>query len=104
MSLSARQSSYVPEGPLGFYLAPVAALIYPATLWSFHLSVNAFETGERVLASVTAASVSLALRSRLWRGRTPSLPGIASLSPVSSMAQKLVEVQADRGLPDKSSS
>src|SRR6516225_8731066 len=34
--------------------------------------------------------------SRLSRGRTPSLPGIASLSPVSSMAQKLVEVQATR--------
>jgi putative transposase len=28
----------------------------------------------------------------------------ASLSPVSSMAQKLVEVRADRGLPEKSSS
>jgi hypothetical protein len=27
-----------------------------------------------------------------------------SLSPVSSMAQKLVEVRADRGLPEKSSS
>jgi putative transposase len=33
-----------------------------------------------------------------------SLPGTASLSPVSSMAQKLVEVRADRGLPEKSSS
>jgi hypothetical protein len=39
-------------------------------------------------------------RSRLWRGRTPSF---ASLSPVSSMAQKLVEVRADHELPDKSS-
>src|ERR1700730_1301341 len=36
-------------------------------------------------------------RSRLSRGRTPSLPGTASLSPVSSMAQKHVEVRADRG-------
>jgi hypothetical protein len=36
--------------------------------------------------------------------RTPSSPGTASLSPVSSMAQKLVEVRADRGLPEKSSS
>ena len=43
-------------------------------------------------------------RSRLSRGRIPSLPGTASLSPVSSMAQKLVEVRADRGLPEKSSS
>ena len=43
-------------------------------------------------------------RSRLSRGRTPSLPGIASLSPVSSMAQKHVEVRADRGSPQKSSS
>jgi hypothetical protein len=43
-------------------------------------------------------------RSRLSRGRTPSLPGIASLSPVSSMAQKLVEVRADRGLLEQSSS
>ena len=34
----------------------------------------------------------------------PSLPGTVSLSPVSSMAQKLVEVRADRGLPEKSSS
>jgi hypothetical protein len=61
MSMPTQRSSSLPPGPLGFYLAPVAALIYPATLWSFHLSVNAFENGERVLASVTAASVSLAL-------------------------------------------
>src|ERR1700722_13866119 len=38
-------------------------------------------------------------RSRLSRGRTPSLPGIASLSPVSSMAQKLVEVGQTAGYP-----
>jgi putative transposase len=46
----------------------------------------------------------LGRQARLSRGRTPSLPGTASLSPVSSMAQKLVEVRADRGLPEKSSS
>src|ERR1700746_3536831 len=50
-------------------------------------------------------SVHMSLpRSRLSRDRAPSLPGSASLSPVSSMAQKLVEVRADRGLPEKSSS
>jgi hypothetical protein len=61
MPMPSWRSLSLPEGRLGFYLAPVAALIYPATLWSFHLSVNAFETGERVLASITAASISLAL-------------------------------------------
>src|SRR5262249_38414568 len=55
------RSLSLPEGRLGFYLAPVAALIYPATLWSFHLSVSAFETGERVQASATSASVYVAL-------------------------------------------
>jgi hypothetical protein len=54
--------------------------------------------------SVVAWAAKPLPRSRLSRGRTPSLPGTASLSPVSSMAQKLVEVRADRGLPEKSSS
>jgi hypothetical protein len=54
------------------------------------------EIGHRVSRKVLA-------RSRLSRGRTPSLP-TASLSPVSSMAQKLVEVRADRGSAEKSSS
>jgi hypothetical protein len=60
-SILARRSASLPEGPLRYYLAPVAALIYPAMLWSCHLSVNAFETGERALALAAAASVSLAL-------------------------------------------
>ena len=36
--------------------------------------------------------------------RPETIPGTASLSPVNSMAQKLVEVRADRGLPEMSSS
>ena len=54
--------------------------------------------------SVIVWAAKLLPRSRLSRGRRPSLPGIASLSPVNSMAQKLVEVRADRGLPEMSSS
>src|SRR6202007_18516 len=38
--------------------------------------------------SVIAWAAKPLPRSRLSRGRTPSLPGTASLSPVSSMAQK----------------
>src|SRR5258707_3674533 len=52
--------------------------------------------------SVIAWAAKPLPRSRLSRGRTPSLPGTASLSPVSSMAQKLVEVRADRGSPERS--
>jgi hypothetical protein len=39
----------------------MAALIYPAALWAFHLSVNAFETDGRSHAAVAAAAASLAL-------------------------------------------
>ena len=56
-----RQSSSLLEGPLGLYLAPIAALIYPATLWAFHLSVDAFETGGSSPAAAVAAATSLAL-------------------------------------------
>src|SRR5499426_3423740 len=34
-------------------------------------------------------------RSQLWRSRTPSWPGTASLSPANSMARRGVEVWAD---------
>ena len=61
MSTPPRQSSSLLEGPLGLYLAPIAALIYPTALWAFHLSVNVFETGGRSPATVAAATASLAL-------------------------------------------
>src|SRR5258707_3307200 len=54
--------------------------------------------------SVIAWAAKPLPRSRLSRGRTPALPGTVSLSPVSSMAQKLVEGRADRGSPGESSS
>jgi hypothetical protein len=56
-----RQSSSVLERPLGIFLAPVAALIYPVTLWSFHLSVSAFDSSGPTPAAVAAAVASLAL-------------------------------------------
>ena len=43
-------------------------------------------------------------RSQLWRGRIPSWPATASLSPASSMARKPVAVQADRGSGARSNS
>jgi hypothetical protein len=61
MSMPAQRSSSLLEGPVGIYLAPVAALIYPLTLWSFHLSVSASETGGRSAMAVAAAAASLAL-------------------------------------------
>ena len=61
MPMPSWRSLSLPEGRLGFYLAPVAALIYPLTLWSFHLSVSASETGGRSAMAVAAAAASLAL-------------------------------------------
>src|SRR5262245_51504976 len=61
LSFAARRSSSSLEGPLVFYLAPILALIYPATLWTFHLSVSAFETSEQAPLVVAAAVVSFAL-------------------------------------------
>lgn len=56
-----QRSSFLLKGSLGLYLAPVAALIYPATLWTFHLSVSAFETDGRAPLALAAAVASLAL-------------------------------------------
>src|SRR5262245_27876056 len=61
ISMSARQSSSLLEGPLVLYLAPTFALIYPATLWSFHVSVSAFESAERGATAAAAAVASLVL-------------------------------------------
>lgn len=61
MSMPARKSSSLLEGPLGIYLAPIAALIYPVTLWCFHSSVSVFETGGQAATAVAAGATSLAL-------------------------------------------
>ena len=60
MSTPVRRSSFLLEGPAVDYLAPVAALIYPVTLWCFHWSVNAFETGGRSPIAIVAATASFA--------------------------------------------
>ena len=43
------------------------------------------------------SAARLSPRSQLWLSPTPSWPGIASWSPTSSMARKLVAAQAGRG-------
>jgi hypothetical protein len=61
MAVPAQQFSSLTEWPLGCYLAPVTALIYPATLWTFHLSVSVFKSDGRAPMAVAAAVISLAL-------------------------------------------
>jgi hypothetical protein len=46
--LAPHPSHLIVEGPLGIYLASVAVLIYHRTLWSFHFSVSAFVSSQRL--------------------------------------------------------
>jgi hypothetical protein len=60
ISMPVRSSSSLLEGPVGMYFGPVAALIYPVALWSFHVSVvSAYETGGRATAALAAATIHL---------------------------------------------
>jgi hypothetical protein len=74
ISTPVRQLSSLLEGPAGIYLAPIAALIYPAALWCFHLSVSAFEAGGWVPVASAGAALSLGLSFAL-----PSLIVLAAL-------------------------
>ena len=82
ISMPVRSSSSLLEGPVGMYFRPVAALIYPVSLWSFHVSVvSAYETGGGATAALAAATIHLPRHSSCqfqsclqWRRRSGGSP------------------------------
>jgi hypothetical protein len=60
-AISSGSRSYSLRSRAANYFAPAAALIYPLTLSSFHASVSALRAGGTPIATVVAATMSLAL-------------------------------------------